>query len=545
MTENPAEILNHSNGYKDFKSSIFPKKDQLDSNGCDGTKDSLACETKERNEFWNVQQLDDSVFFEDISSNKHEIRASPLKDDLNKGLSNLISCKRNGNPFACDTEDRDYPWSIPKFEGSMIVDFFDDKEKGAIVSNAQFTSVSELFGTDTHLCTDKGVVECKFPESTICYKENNYNIMKDISMDEGVPLMDKIVTESRKDDQPDSSVSLAADEHQPRNTREGNDSELVSASESKASSVESTFKISVDHHTTKEDEDTKSPVLNGLNPFLEDNMDKDADKDSYLEDVMKILGSKGTTMEKATNISEKESDIQNPKESNSGADQSAQQPDQFLELQMPSSVAAFNSQNAVSAADEANNNGPAINFSNNSKSEAGAISCDLNLTELASSSSVAKTVKSLPEQSLRLEVVSSQKDGSSDSFSAATQVHLANGVDSSNSSAYGQSLDPQNMANLEENSVNLPLGVRGQFADGETSFSAARTASGLITYSGPISHSGSVSLRSDSSTTSARSFAFPVLQSEWNSSPVRMAQAERRHLRKNRGWRLSLLCCKF
>ncbi|KAJ8564695.1 hypothetical protein K7X08_001155 [Anisodus acutangulus] len=551
MTENLDEILNHSNGYKDSQSVLFRKKDLHDSNGYDGTKDSLACETKARDEFWNVQELDD---FEDISrSNKHEIRGSPLKDDLNEGLSNLTSCKRNGNPFACDTEDRDHPWSIPEFEGSMIADFIDDKEKGAIVPN-----------TDTHLYTDKGVVECKLPESAICYKESNYNIMKDICMDEGVPLMDKIVTENRKDDQPDSS----------RNRREGVDSELVSAGESKASSVENTFTIAADHHTTKEDEDTKSLVskglnpfsedgdtkslvskgldhfsednmskdedtkslvskgLNpfsednmskdedtkshvskGLNPFSEDNMSKGADTDSYLEDVMKIFRSKCTTMEKATNVSEKESDIQNSKESNFDDDQSAQQPDQ-----MPSSVVAFNSQNAVSAADETNNNGPASNFFNNSKSETGIITCDLNLTDLALSSSMAKTVKNLPEQSIKLETVSSQKDGSSDSFSAASQVHFANNVDPSNSS------------------------VHGHLADGEASFSAAGLASGLITYSGPISHSANVSLRSDSSTTSARSFAFPVLQSEWNSSPVRMAQAERR---KHRGWRQSLLCCKF
>lgn len=538
MTENPDETLNNSNGYKDSKSFVFPTKDLLDSNGRDGTRDSLACE-KERNEFWDV--LDDTAFFEDISrSNKHEIRVSPLKDDLNDGLSNLTSGKRNENPFACYSEDRDHPWSIPEFDDSMIINFLDDKETGTAVSNVQFTSVLELFATDTHLYADKDVVECKLPESTICYEENNYNIMKDICMDEGVPLMDKIVTESRKDEQPDSSISLAADEHQPRNTREGIDTELVSAGESKASSVQCTFKISVDHHTAKEDEDTKSLVPNGFNPFLEDNMSKDADKDSYLEDVTKIFGSKGTTMAIATNISEKESNIQNSKESNSDADQSAQHPDQI-----PSSVSALNSQNAFLTADETNS-GPAINFVNNSKLEAGAITCDSNLIELASSSSVAKGVKNLPEQSLGLEAVSSQKDGSSDSFSAATQVHFANSVDSTNNSVHGQSLDPQNVANLEDkNSGNLPLGVHGHFAEGEASFSSAGPASGLITYSGHILHSGNTSLRSDSSTTSARSFAFPVLQSEWNSSPVRMAQAERRHLRKHRGWRQRVLCCKF
>lgn len=529
MTENPDEILTHSNGCKDSKSLVIPTKDLLDSNGRDGTKDSLTCE-KERNEFWNV---DDSVFFEDISrSNKHEIRDSPLNDDMNEGLSNLTSCKRNGNPFACDTGDRDHPWSIPKFDDPMIVNFFDDKEKGDVVSDAQFTSLSELFGTDAHLYTDKGVLEFKLPESTNCYKESNYNIMKDICMDEGVPVMDKNVTESRKDDQPVSSISLAADEQQPRNTRDGVDNEFVSSGESKASLVENAVKISVDHHTIKEDEDAKSLAPNGLNPFLEDNMSKDTDKDSYLEDdVMTIFGSNSTTITKATKISEKEFDIQNSKESNSDADQSAQQPNQ-----MPTFIAAFNSQNAASAVDGTNNNGPASNFSNNSKSEAGAY--DFNLTELDLSNSVAKTAKNLPEQSHKLEAVPGQKDGSSDSFSAATQVHFANSVDSSNSNIHSKSLDPQNMVNLEEKNS-------GRFADGEASFAALGPASGLITYSGHISHPGNISLRSDSSATSARSFAFPVLQSEWNSSPVRMAKAERRHYRKHRGWRQSLLCCKF
>ncbi|XP_047342427.1 uncharacterized protein LOC124945939 [Impatiens glandulifera] len=80
-------------------------------------------------------------------------------------------------------------------------------------------------------------------------------------------------------------------------------------------------------------------------------------------------------------------------------------------------------------------------------------------------------------------------------------------------------------------------------SNGESSFGPV---SGLITYSGPISYAGSISIRSDSSTTSARSFAFPVLQCEWNSSPVRMVKADRRHYRRHRGWwKHGLLCCRF
>jgi len=45
---------------------------------------------------------------------------------------------------------------------------------------------------------------------------------------------------------------------------------------------------------------------------------------------------------------------------------------------------------------------------------------------------------------------------------------------------------------------------------GEASFSSIGPMSGRISYSGPVPYSGSISLRSDSSTTSTRSFAFPM-----------------------------------
>ncbi|XP_043701872.1 uncharacterized protein LOC122652249 [Telopea speciosissima] len=90
-----------------------------------------------------------------------------------------------------------------------------------------------------------------------------------------------------------------------------------------------------------------------------------------------------------------------------------------------------------------------------------------------------------------------------------------------------------------------------QDGHGESSFSAVGRVSGPISYSGPISHSGpvpysgSISLRSDSSTTSTRSFAFPVLHAESNGSPAKMAKADRRRFQKHRGWRQKLLCCRF
>ncbi|KAL9680043.1 hypothetical protein QQ045_017916 [Rhodiola kirilowii] len=81
---------------------------------------------------------------------------------------------------------------------------------------------------------------------------------------------------------------------------------------------------------------------------------------------------------------------------------------------------------------------------------------------------------------------------------------------------------------------NLTASAQLQRDHFESSF-----ASAAIPYSGSLSH------RSDASTVSTRSFAFPVLQNEWNFSPVRMRKAERRHLRRHRGWMHGLFCCKF
>ncbi|XP_071717151.1 uncharacterized protein [Rutidosis leptorrhynchoides] len=112
--------------------------------------------------------------------------------------------------------------------------------------------------------------------------------------------------------------------------------------------------------------------------------------------------------------------------------------------------------------------------------------------------------------------------------------------------AHERSNEPHGAHKLQEaGSDNVAMFNTVNRSEGESSFSVAGPVSGLITYSGPIAFSGSISLRSDSSTTSTRSFAFPILPNEWNSSPVRMAKADRRRLQKHRGWRYGFLCCRF
>ncbi|KAF5777460.1 putative protein BREAKING OF ASYMMETRY IN THE STOMATAL LINEAGE [Helianthus annuus] len=97
------------------------------------------------------------------------------------------------------------------------------------------------------------------------------------------------------------------------------------------------------------------------------------------------------------------------------------------------------------------------------------------------------------------------------------------------------SIEPHDVPKLQDAGSDNFL-VVNHGGEGESSFSVAGPLSGPV---------GSTSLRSDSSTTSTRSFAFPILQNEWNSSPVRMAKADRRRLQKHHGWRHGLLCCRF
>ncbi|KAF6140045.1 hypothetical protein GIB67_001786 [Kingdonia uniflora] len=78
---------------------------------------------------------------------------------------------------------------------------------------------------------------------------------------------------------------------------------------------------------------------------------------------------------------------------------------------------------------------------------------------------------------------------------------------------------------------------------GESDFSEVSVLS-LGAHLGTIPYSGNISFRSDSSATSTRSFAFPILNSEWNSSPIKMMKADKRGYRKSRGCLRSFLCFK-
>ncbi|KAI0511678.1 hypothetical protein KFK09_012310 [Dendrobium nobile] len=110
-----------------------------------------------------------------------------------------------------------------------------------------------------------------------------------------------------------------------------------------------------------------------------------------------------------------------------------------------------------------------------------------------------------------------------------------------------QTVQSQNGVETEEAVSDGTTSARSSFshlAHGESNLLGPANFSGSITTSSHIPCSANISLRSESSTTSGHSFAFPLLQPEWSSSPIRMAKADRRRLRKHR-WKSAFTCCKF
>lgn len=200
--------------------------------------------------------------------------------------------------------------------------------------------------------------------------------------------------------------------------------------------------------------------------------------------------------------------------------------DFLLELQIPFEEVALESQNAVSAVNEASNNRPDTNVFYDSQLGFEAIVVDFNSTKPTSTSKMYQGVENIPE--------------------------------------------PRNRSFRD-----LLLDTQGYLADGEASFSALGRQSGRIINSRRISSFGSIS---DSSTTSSGSFTFPMfcsatsscasffyfsgyqriividifiilfcysLESEWNSSPIRMGEVGSGHFRKHRSWKQGILCCRF
>lgn len=117
-----------------------------------------------------------------------------------------------------------------------------------------------------------------------------------------------------------------------------------------------------------------------------------------------------------------------------------------------------------------------------------------------------KSPENISDSVLNSEALQEVENSDKTSASPAVQVQCSNDVKFSDN-AHVKLPSLEDRLNTEDKASNYPSITSSrsdQFTDGETSFTAAGSISALVAYS------GSISLRSDSSTTSTRSFAFPV-----------------------------------
>jgi len=54
-----------------------------------------------------------------------------------------------------------------------------------------------VYRKDTKLFTDKTITECELPKLMVCYKDDTYNSVKDIGVDEGIPTLEKVRIKSQ------------------------------------------------------------------------------------------------------------------------------------------------------------------------------------------------------------------------------------------------------------------------------------------------------------------------------------------------------------
>uniref|UniRef100_A0A803L7N3 Uncharacterized protein n=1 Tax=Chenopodium quinoa TaxID=63459 RepID=A0A803L7N3_CHEQI len=507
------------------------------------------------------------------------------ENDLVIGVQ--TSPRKSYNPFDSDDEDTNVKdningYDIKSFESTpdsltFHLDSSDLSWEEAIIGHSRLLSNPNsadasneevLYRKDSELFTDKTVTECELPE-LFSYKDNGFHPVKDIGIDEGVPTHDKVWVKSLDDhNSKNMSTVLASNDNVDGDVLFTNDvekrpfaqdmtEELVKESgvvhealekpypADKCGSDDMLMADEFEHNSSKKQDASKiilhteelvqsDDVVNGkkdpqvgekdkvdCQKVMTDNEvpEEEHCKDSVpLEHVVtSVMNEVEATMESnEAQHSEKSSaqpaivhEAEATTESNKAqhAEISPAQPSIMHEVEstMESNESQSEEASSIQPADKVNNNA----LSYDSKVESGSIILDFN---------AAATSSETAEKEI------SQKNEAVEKPPAA------------------QSMSRDDVGSLPGTILDCGTDRR---VHGETSFSAAMPPPSSITYMGPVAHSGNISLRSESSAGSTRSFAFPVLQAEWNTSPVRMAKADQRNLRKQKGWAHSFMCCKF
>ncbi|XP_050224878.1 uncharacterized protein LOC126674475 [Mercurialis annua] len=450
----------------------------------------------------------------DADSNGLKSANLTVNDDQNGTFYDLKT--REENLIHFHSANNENGWIASKFDHTMMDN---EKELRDFVKPMALTHSSlKSFDQDSVFYVDKNVMIPEPPEFVVCFGENTYRVVKenayhvkDICVDEGVPSQDKFLFNTDVEEKKFSKILIP-------------EKERISEIEKE-----------------RIDQDLNAPVLSKTELLFE--CDSEESAPDAIEEISNDKSKEVFSLGELLSMSEVELELSQSKSSLNRINESIQKPIENTIL------ATDLASRSVDAAAEESGSEEAIFGALNLDSAAEALHNSQDQTVAATSASSSATEESesgskkekLQSHNLDCATESTSTDG--EELSCMSKVESKNTSDINPSPAVNGGSEHLNSRNSFRHEVTTTEQFSGQlqYYPGESSFSAAGPLSGLITYSGPIAYSGSLSLRSDSSTTSARSFAFPILQSEWNSSPVRMAKADRRRC----SWRQGLLCCRF
>ncbi|GMH26192.1 hypothetical protein Nepgr_028035 [Nepenthes gracilis] len=429
-----------------------------------------------------------------------------MKLDNDAGICSPSPPRKSYNPFDSDDDQLDTPAPKDNFNGFDLKSFENNSDSSPFhlrnigfpwedhAINADMNGGKNLLGkTETELYTDKNVMECELPEFIFRFKDSSCHSVKDICIDEGVPSQDKKLVESAEDESKDLSALMDLSTHENSELR--------------------TLKSSTDDDCQKDEAyqffDNGSAKMDGLND--------------------EVLGRKYSFVKSGTDDSMKFSEAKHDSAENESVPEWCCAAAE-LETGNSQKDACNSCMSRLISKDEFNHNVP-INEGNYVFGKFGS---EENLPKPSVLGCTEEEIKSaetpngeFPPFSELLEPQESEYGSITSHFNLSILIKE----------------DEKTQNNGSENPPETQ--IIAQHEEGNLSFVAGIPPTSSITYLGPIAYSGSISLRSESSAGSTRSFAFPVLQTEWNSSPVRMAKADRRHLRKHRGWVEAILCCRF
>ncbi|KAK8657532.1 hypothetical protein V6N13_035763 [Hibiscus sabdariffa] len=436
----------------------------------------------------------------------------------------IVKENRNGIEHGIKGHDARHGWLASKSDCSMSVNDLaigSERKAGDFVRSNSHSSKDMDSFQESVFYLDKSVTECNLPELVVCYKENTYHVIKDIRIDDGVLTKDMFLFDNGTDEKflpsekdldaelmkesPEMDVSINDVSGIPEQNQSGQniDDECGSKQKLNADTCAPNVCLLEDNESNK-----------GI-PSQCDSKDLILTREMK-DGVSKVLYTLGlgelTSMSKMS--SAKTKSVCSDCKSDAIEQQSFKNFSEREVTAIPSFDSAVEESDPgkgeptlvspvfASVSEESSSSCPVSEVSNDSKLESGRITCHF--------------------------------DSSTRTSNKDERCHNLDG-------------EPHETGSTPklEGAVDQPFSSNLQRGNGESSFSLAGPVSGLITYSGPIAYSGNLSLRSDSSATSTRSFAFPILQPEWDSSPVRMTKADRRHYRKHRGWRQNILCCRF